>query len=67
MNLVAQLILLVLFAFIWYRLGYDKGRLDEMRKAKGFIDALLNSLEKNVKPVKRKHGRPVGSKNKPKV
>lgn len=66
----------VLSWVIAYSLGYEKGRTRERDIARQFIDAIgevdvwgstvLDSLEETIKP-KKKRGRPVGSKNKPKV
>lgn len=56
----------VLSWVIAYSLGYEKGRIKEREIARQFIDAIVGSLEETIKP-KKKRGRPVGNKNKPKV
>lgn len=67
-TLIAQVILYVLLAYVWYKYGYIKGRELEAKKAKKFIQALLDDLHaEGVIGAKKKRGRPKGSKNKPKA
>lgn len=62
---VLIVISVVLSWVIAYSLGYENGRIKEREIARQFVDAIVGSLEETIK-LKKKRGRPLGSKNKPK-
>lgn len=64
-KLLITIVLLGIYSYCIYQLGFQKGVDKERSKIGNWIDSWVENI--SIADGKRKRGRPVGSKNKPKV